>query len=117
MFKPGDKLRVLPERPFKTPFGPVHLPEIELPPLRPPKIDGHRAGQLRQALGADASDILGVIPVVGDILSRNVESMHLQAIRDASTDEEFREYIKRKKLAPFDTLALARVYIKQDTGI
>lgn len=115
--RPGQKVKLLGERPLRTPFGRVELPEIELPPLRRPHLDGERRQAVRQALGADASDIVGLIPFVGDSLSRNLETIHQQAMRKSLTEEEMELYWHYKRSAPFDSVSLLRAFVKKDTGV
>jgi hypothetical protein len=108
--------RLLPEREISTPFGTARIPEIELPPPQFPSLDDKRRAALRHALGADAASIFTVIPYLGNIIEGNISSMHHEALRQHLSEEEFRLFNKRNKLAPFDTVALVRAFLEKDLG-
>lgn len=48
----------------------------------------------------DATDILGFIPVVGDLLSDPIEDMALREIHKTLSPEEMKEYLELSKIFP-----------------
>ena len=107
--------KLLPDIPFSTPFGRVHFPQPELPPVRLAfNIDARRREALVQGFGADGSKVLGLIPVVGEFLADAVQDTHRGEIRRMLTTQEMDSFVKYTKVSPFDSLALLRTFLKED---
>ncbi len=112
-------ITIFAERPFRTPFGEVSLPEIQTPPLvGPPSLNEERRQAIRQAVGGDLATVVGLIPVPAlKFLTGNITAIYQSAMRKNLTPEEEHLYFKYKKTAALDTGALVRAFIKADTGL
>lgn len=109
-----EGIKLLAERELPTPFGKVALPALELPPLKPPKIDDRRRKALGHAVGVDASDLVALIPYVGGMAADSIRAMHTREIKKLLTPEEFDKYLKWDKQYP-DLLAAVRTFIEGGT--
>lgn len=105
-------LPYLRERPFATPFGRVKLPEVKLPELHEIELDARKREALKAAVGIDASMVIAIVPIVGDVIADIVEDVHQEAVRDTLNSEEMRAYTRYDKLGP-STLAMARTFMRQ----
>jgi len=105
------KAPVLPEIRIPSPFGGISLPEYELTFPRLPGFNEKNRRAMLHAIGSDVSNLIGWIPVVGDVLADVIEDMHGAEIQKILTPEENREYSKQDKVAP-STIAMARTLTK-----
>ena len=99
----------MPEREVNTPFGKVVAPEISLPALKAIELQPKRREALKAGIAIDASSIIGIIPVVGDIIADGVEDTFGAKLRDSLTTEEMDLYTKFDKAGP-SALAIIRTY-------
>ena len=102
-----EQRTLLESREIPTPFGSVSTPSLELPPLRPPKLEDNHRKALAHAVGVDASDLIAMIPYVGTTLADSLRRMHTEEIRKLLTPEEFDKYAKYDRTYP-DAIALIR---------
>jgi len=111
--------QLLPSVEIPGPFGKLHLPILETPPLKLPTIpDSHGKEGIRNAVGADlidASDtILDLIPgadIVGGILDPvrdSITALHEKEILNILTKEEYSDYLDLNKIFP-RSVAMARI--------
>jgi len=98
-----------------TPFGPVEVPQPELPPTEPPKMTKRRHEAMKDATATTLGQILGLVPVVGDAMADVVEDLHGKELRDTLTEKELTEYQKQDKVSP-SVVALARTFMKIREG-
>lgn len=107
------KLRppILPERSIPTPFGRVHLPEMELSLPKFPAFNEKSRTAMGHALGIDLSMAIGGIPFIGDVAADVVEDLHVAELRRTLTPKEYDEFEKHDKVSPA-TIAVARALTK-----
>jgi len=94
-----------------TPFGKVRFPTPEVPKMQPPQFDDRRMKAFKHTIATDISGIIGMIPVVGDIIADVVEDVHGAELRRILTEEELSEYMRQDKVAP-STIAAIRTFMK-----
>lgn len=99
------------ERRFDTPLGRVITPEVSLPKLGHVELKPERREALKAAIAIDISSVIGIIPVVGDILADVVEDVYGGKLRDSLTKEEMDMYTKYDKAGP-STLAIMRTFVR-----
>lgn len=100
---------ILKRRRLPTPFGDIHLPAIETPPLaRPRTPDAHARKAIKQGLGWDLADVIALLPAVG-VVADSVRDLHNAEIKDLLTAEEYTKFAEYSKWLPI-SLALARVF-------
>jgi hypothetical protein len=97
----------LPAIPIPSPFGKISLPEYKLCFPTLPGFDDKSRRAMMHAIGIDISNILGWIPVIGDIVSDVVEDMHGAELINILSSDEYKEFLKQDKVAP-STIAMAR---------
>lgn len=107
-----EGVKVLPQVSIPSPFGTFQLPSYGLPPLRKPRWTKERKGALRHALGSDLSQVVAIVPLVGDTLADVLEDVHMAEVKKLLSPEEFDRFLQETKVAP-DTLALIRTYIEK----
>lgn len=107
-----SKLPVIPEVEVGTPLGMIKTPEISLPVPALPKIDDRRRTAVKAAIATDLSAVIGMIPVVGDVVADVVEDIYGARIRKVLTKEEMDTYMKYDKLGP-STYAMLRAFIRR----
>lgn len=93
-----------------TPFGRVKTPNIKVPEFRPASLDPRQLEVLKAALGTDLAQIVALVPLIGDIIADIVEDTYAEKIRDSTTDEEYKRYLKYDKLGP-STIAAVRTFM------
>jgi len=89
-----------------TPFGPVEVPQPELPPTEPPKMTKRRHDAMKHAVGLSIAQLAPIPPI-----SDTAEDLHGKELRDTLTSEEKEKYIRYDKTAP-SIVALARTFIE-----
>lgn len=104
---PFKGITLLKSKKIPTPFGSIETPKVELPPLKPPKLEDKHRKALGHALGVDVADIIGIIPYVGGVVADSLRAMHTKEIRKLLTPEEFDKYTEWDKTYP-DVIALLR---------
>lgn len=102
----------LPETQVRTPFGPARLPEVGLPDFQELAMDQRRRDSMKAALATDVSSLVGIIPVLGDIVADVVEDTYAETIRRSLTPAELDTYMKFDKLGP-SSLAMARTWMRE----
>jgi len=99
----------LSERRLDTPLGRIRTPEISLPDVKKVQIVGTRREALKAAIAIDASSVIGIIPVVGDILADVVEDTYGAKLRNSLSTQEMDWYTRYDKAGP-STLAALRTF-------
>lgn len=108
----GDKLPKLQEVEIPTPFGRVKTPEVRIPELKPVELDDRKREAIKATAGIDAVQIVGVIPIVGDIIADIVEDIYAEKLNELLSDEERHAYTRNDKIGP-STIALARTFMRR----
>lgn len=101
----------LPERDMDTPFGYIRTPELSLPELGKVTLSPEHREAFKAAVAIDISFVIGVIPVVGDILADVVEDTYGSKLRNSLTTSEMGWYTKYDKAGP-STLAVVRALMR-----
>lgn len=107
-----EKLPELPEIRVPGPFGTIGLPALKPPPPRLPEVDGRRRRGVKLAVLSDVASVVGVIPVVGDILSDIISDTATKELRDTLTPEEFERYLRHDRFGP-STVAIVRTFAER----
>lgn len=100
------------ETELSTPFGKVMTPELSMPALALPQIDGRKKEAMKAAIGTDLAQIIGLVPVLGDVLADILEDTYAVKIRETLTPEEEKAYMHWDKLGP-STLAMMRTFARR----
>ena len=103
----------LEEKPVISPLGNVRLPEISLPHLCGLRMDERKRDSIKYAVAVDVSELIGEIPVVGPIVGRMVEDIHVAEIRDMLGVEELILYMHFNKCGPA-VPPMIRMYMEQE---
>lgn len=101
----------LPQRKIPTPFGSIKPPEIGLPEIRAFELEPRKLDALKAAVISDVIQVVGIVPVLGDIIADMVEDTYAEKIYESLTPEEDRRYIKYDKFGP-TTIAVARAFME-----
>ena len=101
----------LEERALQTPLGGIRTPEVSMPQLGKIELNPNGREALKAALAIDISSIVGLVPVVGDVLADVVEDTHGAKLRDSLTAEEMDLYSRYDKAGP-STLAMLRTLVR-----
>ena len=112
-------MNLLPSIAIPGPFGTLHLPNLETPPLKLPAIPDARGKEgIKNAVGADIVDlsdtVLDLIPgadIVGGVLDPlrdSITALHEKEILNILTKEEYSDYLDYNKIFP-RSVAMARV--------
>jgi len=89
-----------------TPFGPVEVPQPELPPTEPPKMTKRRHDAMKDAVGLSIAQLVPIPPI-----SDTAEDLHGKELRDTLTSEELDKYVRYDKTAP-SLVALIRTFME-----
>lgn len=111
-----ERLPFIPEQKLNTPFGSIITPEFSAPKIVPEGLDSRRKEALKTAIAIDISSAVGMIPVVGDVLSDIVEDTYGAKLRDTLTPDELDLYTKYDKLGP-STLGVVRAFAMTTAGL
>lgn len=111
--KASTTLPYVKETPFPTPFGKVRLPGLRIPELHPIILDERKRKALNYSLGIDVSGVVGIVPVVGDIVSDIIEDTYYEQIREMLSDAEVIDYVRFDKLGP-SVVAMARTFMPKE---
>lgn len=105
-------MKVFPGITLPTPFGgSFRLPDIETPPLALPKPpDARSLKVIGHGVGEDISNLVGLIPYVGQVVGDLLEDMHHAEILKLLTKEEYQKFTEYNKVFP-STIALARTLL------
>ena len=110
---PASPTQKRPDVPIQTPFGRIHFPQPELPPINlKPEIDERRRQALSHAVAIDGTKLLALVPVIGDQLAETITDFHRAEVNSILTKEENAELNKYNKPSPFMTIAILRSFIK-----
>jgi hypothetical protein len=112
MPKFGEAIKILPGFNLPTPFGTLHLTDIELPPLARPKLNEEEKKAMRLAIGSDLAMIPGEIPIIGDFLENALVHIHRGEIVRHLKPEQQRQFLEYAKGGP-DSIALLRLFLKE----
>jgi len=93
-----------------TPFGPIEVPQPELPPVEPPKMTKRRHDAVKHAVGLSIAQLAPIPPI-----SDTAEDLHGKELRDTLTPEEKEKYIRYDKTAP-SLAALIRTFMELRRG-
>ena len=104
--------KILPGRPFPTPFGKVHLPEIDTPVMCLPEVDSRRRSAVKHAVATDLTGIFALVPYVGSALGGQLSDLHYAEMRKILTPQELNRYIEADKRIPANGLALLYSFVK-----
>ena len=112
-------MNILPSVTIPGPFGTLHTPALETPPLKLPAMpDDHGKEAIRHSVGQDIADlsdtILQAIPgadIVGaalDPIRDSIVDLHAKEIRNILTPQEYDQYLEYHKIFP-SSVSMARV--------
>jgi len=94
-----------------SPFGPVHIPKPSIPKITELKMDKRQGQAMAYAVAIDISSIVGIIPIVGDIVSDIVEDTYGKELNELLTPAELKKFNAEDRVAPA-TIALARTFME-----
>ena len=103
--------KVLPSRPFPTPFGRVVLPEIDTPVMSLPRVDDRQKKAIKHAIATDFTGILALIPYMGSAVGGQLSDLHYSEMRKILTPGEFDRFIEADKKIPSNGLALVYSFV------
>ena len=106
-------MRILPPRRVPTPFGAIHLPEMDTPVLGLPRVDARRKGAVRHAVATDLAGVLGLIPYVGSLVGGQLGDLHFAEMKKILTPQELDRYIEVDKQIPSNGLALLYSFVRR----
>lgn len=107
-----ERLPYVAEVEFPTPFGTIITPEVSLPKVVAPEIDKRRKEAVKAAIASDLSEVVALIPAIGDVIADVIEDIYGSKIKDTLTPDEFNLYTKYDKLGP-STLAMVRAFLRR----
>lgn len=103
------KMRLASGPKVPTPFGSIQFPNLETPPFEVPKRPDEKERRLiKQALGQDLTQVIALIPAVGDFLADAIGDMHQREIVSLMGMESYLKYAEYDKVFP-STVAAIRV--------
>ena len=97
---------------FPTPLGTIRSPHFALPEATPPRIDERRRGIVKAALGMDLAQVVGLVPVVGDVIADAVEDTYYPLVSNPMTEEERRTFQNYDKVSPLTSIAVLATFAK-----
>jgi hypothetical protein len=110
-----DRIPVVPEKKFPTPFGIYKTPEFYVPKLQPPTLDSRQWEAFKAALLQDVSSLLNAIPALGalaepltDLVSDTAQAKIQDTLNQAENDF-FKNY---NKVDPLSTVAMIRTMVR-----
>ena len=62
---------------------------------------------MKAAIGVDASQVIALIPAVGDVVADVIEDTHTDRLKESLTADEYNRYLKWDKSYP-SSIALLR---------
>lgn len=104
-------MKLLSAKPIPTPFGTVHVPDIDTPPLRLPSAPTREGlAAIKHGIGSDLALVVGLVPIVGDVVADILEDLHEAEIHRILSKEHYERYKEYNKTLP-SSIALARIYM------
>ncbi len=102
----------VPQVDIPTPFGAVRLESIKpLPEPVLPDVGKREKDIIKSAIAKDVVTPVSWIPIVGDYLAEEVESLFEARLLNLMTPDEYRTFVKYSKINPSDTVAAIRALI------
>ena len=104
-----DKLPVIPEMSLPTPFGTYVTPRLEMPAPRVPPMTDKTREAVKAGLLSDVSEIITIIPGVGDVVAGVTDAMNDTARAKIFTSlnaKQYDNFLNRDKVSPSTTLAV-----------
>jgi len=108
----GDAIKILPGFNMPTPFGTLHLVDVELPPLAKPELNKEEKNAMRLAIGSDLAMLPGEIPFIGDFIEDALVHIHRAEITKHLKPNQQQQFLEYAKAGP-DSIALLRLFLKE----
>lgn len=110
-----DKIPVITERQYATPFGTMKTPEFYVPRLTPARFEGEKREAFKAAVMQDVASLLGLIPGAEDVAQPILDAIYDTAsakIQDTLNPEELRFFRSYNKADPSSTVAIIRAMVR-----
>ncbi len=99
----------IPALDLPTPFGGVRTGALGLPEIQAIKLDPRKREAFKATIAIDLSSLIGLVPLIGDVIADVTEDTFGAKLRDLLSTEEMNFYTEFDKTGP-STLALARAF-------
>lgn len=112
-----EKIPVIPEKTYPTPWGTYKSPEFYVPKLTPAKFDERQREAMKAATIVDISSLISKIPWLGTFASPiadAVEDTAYAKIHDTLTPEEDRLFKSYDKVDPLSSIAVIRTMVRTE---
>ncbi len=110
-----EKIPIVREREFQTPWGTYKTPELYVPKVLPITVDGRQREAIKAAVMADVAGLIEKIPGLGAAAGPIVDSLEDNAmakIQDTLTPEENTRFKSYDKVDPLAAVAMLRTLLR-----
>jgi hypothetical protein len=110
-----DKIPIIPEKTYVTPFGTLKTPEFYIPRITPAKFNEREREAFKAATMVDLSSLISKIPWLGTAAgpaADAVEDTAYAKIHDTLTPEEDKYFKSYDKVDPLATIAMIRTMVR-----
>jgi len=110
-----ERVPVVPERQFMTPWGNYKTPEFYVPKLSPARFDARQREAFKAAVMNDIASLVEKVPGLGAAAGPIADSMEdtaMAKIADTLTPEENKYFRSYDKVDPLSTIAMIRTMVR-----
>jgi hypothetical protein len=110
-----EKIPIVPERQYRTPFGTMKTPEFYIPKITPARFDTRQREAFKAAVMQDMVSLVNLIPGVSDAAGPVLDAINDTAdakIQDTLNPEETRYFRSYNKVDPSSTVAMIRTMVR-----
>lgn len=112
-----EKIPIVPEKQYPTPWGTYKTPEFYIPKLTPARFEGRQREAFKAATMVDLSSLIGKIPWLGAVagpVADAIEDTAYAKIHDTLTPEEDTFFKSYDKVDPLSTIAMIRTMVRTE---
>mgnify|MGYP001599049694 CR=1 FL=1 len=112
-----EKIPIVPEKSYTTPFGTYKTPEFYIPKLAPAKFDERQREAFKAAAIADIAGLVAMVPWLGALagpIADSIEDTAMAKIQETLTPEENTFFKSYDKVDPLTTIAMIRTMVRTE---
>lgn len=112
-----EKIPIIAEKTFPTPWGTYKTPEFYVPKLTPARFDVRQREAMKAATIVDLSSLISKIPWLGTFaapIADAVEDTAYAKVHDTLTPEEDRLFKSYDKIDPLSSIAIIRTMVRTE---